>query len=104
MPPQTASTPVVRLDPALDTLISAEARLEIVKTCFGFTEGITWVQRGKSGYLLFSDMPANVIYKMITNGSAAKFVRRYTVQPDNMLTDTQSVNRSVDNPRASPTA
>jgi gluconolactonase len=53
---------VTRLDPALDALISADAKLELVKTGFGFTEGPVWVPRGDSGFLLFSDIPANVIY------------------------------------------
>lgn len=34
---------VVRLDPALDSLVSADAKLELVKDDFGFTEGIVWV-------------------------------------------------------------
>ena len=54
---------VVRMDPALDALVSPDAKLEVVKGGFGFTEGALWVQKGKSGYLLFSDIPANVIYK-----------------------------------------
>jgi gluconolactonase len=59
---QPSAAPVTRLDPALDTLISPNAKLELVKTGFGFTEGPVWVPRGDSGYLLFSDIPANVIY------------------------------------------
>jgi gluconolactonase len=60
---------VVRLDPALDRLVSADAKLELVKGGFGFTEGALWVPQGKSGYLLFSDIPANVIYKWSPEGS-----------------------------------
>jgi gluconolactonase len=56
------ASPIRRLDPALDALIAPGARLELVKTGFGFTEGPVWVPRGDSGYLLFSDIPANVIY------------------------------------------
>ena len=56
------ASPIRRLDPALDALIPPDARLELVKTGFGFTEGPVWVPRGDSGYLLFSDIPANVIY------------------------------------------
>ncbi|TMG92790.1 MAG: SMP-30/gluconolactonase/LRE family protein [Betaproteobacteria bacterium] len=41
---------VVRLDPALDALVSPDARLELVKGGFGFTEGIIWVEQGR--YLL----------------------------------------------------
>lgn len=35
--------PVVRLDPALDALVSADAKLSLVKSGFGFTEGALWV-------------------------------------------------------------
>ncbi|WP_220089870.1 hypothetical protein, partial [Pseudomonas aeruginosa] len=54
---------VVRLDPVLDELVSPNAQLQVVKDGFGFTEGLTWVQQGKTGYLLFSDIPANVVDK-----------------------------------------
>jgi gluconolactonase len=65
---QSADKSVVRLDPALDALVSPDAKLELVRGDFGFTEGVTWVPRGNSGYLLFSDIPANVIYKMSPDG------------------------------------
>src|ERR1700676_3483105 len=55
---------VVRLDPELDEVVSPNAELEVVKSGFGFTEGLTWVQLGKTGYLLFSDIPANVVDKL----------------------------------------
>jgi gluconolactonase len=62
---QTPSKPAVeRLDPALDALIDPNAKLELVKTGYGFTEGMVWVPEGNSGYLLLSDMPANIIYKL----------------------------------------
>jgi len=41
---------VVRLDPALDALVSRDARLQLVKGGFGFTEGLIWVEQGR--YLL----------------------------------------------------
>ena len=34
---------VVKLDPSLDALISPDAKLELVKNDFGFTEGVVWV-------------------------------------------------------------
>jgi gluconolactonase len=55
---------VVRLDAALDALVSPDAEIELVKGGFGFTEGPVWVQKGKSGHLLFTDIPGNVIYKL----------------------------------------
>src|SRR5262249_34875116 len=60
--------PVTKKDPALDALVSSDAKLEEISTGYGFTEGLVWVAKGKSGYLLLSDMPANVIYKLSTDG------------------------------------
>ncbi len=54
---------LVREDPALDKLISPNARLEQLANDFGFLEGPLWIQQGESGYLVVTDMPANVIYK-----------------------------------------
>jgi len=65
---------VVRLDPALDALVSADARVELVKDGFGFTEGPVWVQNGSEGYLLFTDMPGNVIWKLTPSGQASVYL------------------------------
>src|SRR6202158_6347574 len=65
---------VVGLDPALDSLVSADTKLDLVKNDFGFTEGIVWVDEGKSGYLLLSDMYANVIYKVTSEGKVSLYL------------------------------
>jgi gluconolactonase len=65
---------IVRLDPALDSLVSADSKLDLVKNDFGFTEGVVWVDEGKSGYLLLSDMYANVIYKVTTEGKVSLYL------------------------------
>jgi gluconolactonase len=66
---------VVRLDPAFDTLISPDAELQKIKGGFGFTEGITWVQRkGASGFVLFSDMWTNQIYKLTPEGQLSLYL------------------------------
>ena len=65
---------VVRLDPALDALVSADAKVELVKDGFGFTEGPVWVQNGSEGYLLFTDMPGNVIWKLTPAGQASVYL------------------------------
>src|SRR6266704_2916250 len=72
---------IVRLDPALDALVSPDAKLQLVKSGFGFTEGIIWVEQGR--YLLLSDIPANVIYKLTPKGEVYIYMHRsgYT-QPD----------------------
>lgn len=72
--PSSGDKTVVRLDAALDSLISPDAKLGVVKNGFGFTEGINWIQRGKEGYLLFSDIPANVIDKMTADGKVSLYL------------------------------
>jgi len=78
-PPQNG---VVRLDPALDALISANAKAELLKgDFFGATEGPVWVDdpsasSGQAGYLLFSDMAANVIYKWMPSGQLSVFLEK----------------------------
>src|SRR3984893_7841416 len=64
---------VVRLDPALDALVSPDAKVELVKGGFGFTEGPVWVQKGKEGYLLFPDIPGNVVWKLTADGEASVY-------------------------------
>ena len=64
---------VLRLDPALDALVSPDAKVELVKGGFGFTEGPVWVQKGKEGYLLFTDIPGNVVWKLTADGKASVY-------------------------------
>jgi gluconolactonase len=65
---------VLRLDPALDALVAADAKVELVKSGYGFTEGPVWVQKGKEGYLLFTDIPGNVIWKLTPDGKASVYL------------------------------
>ena len=70
--PQNA---VVRLDPSLDALIPASAKADLLKgDYFGATEGPVWVDEGRNGYLLFSDMAANTIYKWMPGGQLSVFL------------------------------
>ncbi len=60
--PRAASRDVERLTPALDPILSVDARLEVVKQdYFGAAEGPLWIRDGH--YLLFSDMAANRIFR-----------------------------------------
>jgi gluconolactonase len=70
---QNAGT-IIRLDPALDALVSPDAKIEKLKDGFGFLEGPVWVHTTKPGYLLFSDIPANVIDKWTPDGKVATFL------------------------------
>ena len=62
----TGVSGVDRKDAALDQLIDPSLKPELVVGGFGFTEGTLWVPTSKrAGYLLFSDIPANIIYKWL---------------------------------------
>jgi len=52
---------IVRLNPKIDEIIAVDAQWEKLAGDFGHPEGPVWVRRGQ--YLLFSDIPANRIYK-----------------------------------------
>jgi gluconolactonase len=76
---------VTTLDPALDAIVPANAKFEIlVEEYFGGSEGPVWMSEGPSGYgyLLFSDQPGNRIYKW--DGKLSVFLEPagYTGPPD----------------------
>ena len=52
---------VERIDPALDSIINADAVAEIIAEGFKWSEGTLWIE--KENMLLFSDVPNNIIYK-----------------------------------------
>lgn len=52
---------IERADPGLDELIAPDAKVEVLAEGFEWSEGPVWVPEG--GYLLFSDVPKNVIYR-----------------------------------------
>src|ERR1700733_13622134 len=55
---------VVKIDPSFDQLVSPDAKVEpVISDYFGRLEGPIWVRDGESGYLLFSDIGGNIIYK-----------------------------------------
>ncbi len=62
---------VVRLDPALDAIVPADARIEKLADGFQFLEGPVWVRQG--GYLLFSDPNANTIHSWSPEAGVAVF-------------------------------
>ena len=54
---------IVRLDPALEELLSPDAVVEKIADGFGFIEGPVWVGGADDGFLLFSDIPGNKVYQ-----------------------------------------
>lgn len=83
---------IIRLNPAVDEIIPADAKVKKLAGDFGFLEGPVWVRKG--GYLLFSDIPANVIRKWDPNTSAASVFLPYSgfTGTDDHLAGTQINN------------
>lgn len=92
---QTKPGAVEHLDPSAAQLIAPSAQLETLKNeFFGFLEGPVWVQEGTGGYLLFSDMPANCIYKW-QDGKLSVFLEKSGFTG----TDTSTAGLEVNNGR-----
>ena len=64
---------IVRLDAKLDEIVSADVKVEKLAGNLLFAEGPVWVRQG--GYLLFSDIPANVIHKWTPDGKISAAVK-----------------------------
>ena len=57
----SAQETIEKLDPALDAILSSDAKIETLCTGFDWVEGPVWDEKGKR--LLFSDVPRNTIYQ-----------------------------------------
>jgi gluconolactonase len=62
-------TKILRLDPALDAVVSPGTKIEKLAGGFLFTEGPIWVRDGS--YLLFSDPNNNLIYRWSENAGVS---------------------------------
>lgn len=64
---------VRRLSPEMDAIIAPGARVEVLAEGFDWAEGPVWVEAG--GYLLFTDVPQNVIWRWSETGGLSEFMR-----------------------------
>jgi gluconolactonase len=64
---------IERLDPALDRLIASDAKVEILAQGYDWSEGPVWVKNG--GFLLFSDVPQNVIVRWKEGEGAREWLK-----------------------------
>jgi len=64
---------VERVDPALDSIISKDAKIEIIADSFDWSEGPLWIDDKKM--LLFSDIPANTVYKWTEENGKEIFLK-----------------------------
>jgi gluconolactonase len=74
---QTATSKTIgsinRLDSRLNKIVPAEAALELLAEGFEWSEGPVWIPDG--GYLLFSDIPKNTVYKWKEGEGISVFLR-----------------------------
>ncbi len=64
---------IERLDPRFDELVPAGAKIEKLAEGFEWTEGPVWIPDGE--YVLFSDIPNNVIHKWKEGEGITTFLR-----------------------------
>lgn len=64
---------IARFDPALDNLLDKGTKIEVLGEGFIWSEGPVWVKNGE--YLLFSDVPANTIYRWKEGEKITEFLK-----------------------------
>ena len=91
--PEPKAFHVNRADPALDTIVAPDAKLELMAEGFGLNEGPVWVRDGKGGYLIVGGLLDNALYKITPEKEVSVFMEYagYTGdQIDNVGTQTRS--------------
>jgi gluconolactonase len=71
---------VKRLNPGLDAIIPPSATVEFLAEGFRWAEGPVWIAQGD--YLLFSDPPANIVYRWRKGEGAQPFLSPAGFQGD----------------------
>jgi gluconolactonase len=73
LPAPYAQGKIVRLDPRFDKLLATDARIEKLTEGHKWTEGPVWNK--KDGYLLYSDIPNNAIFKWQEGRGEVEFLK-----------------------------
>lgn len=69
---------IVRLDARFDQLVPKDARIEVLASGFTWSEGPVWVRESggrPGGYLLFSDVPQNTIFRWTEKDGVTPFLK-----------------------------
>ena len=64
---------ITSLDPRFDKLVAKDAQVETIARGFIWTEGVAWNKEGK--FLVFSDIPHNVVHKWQEGKGISEFVK-----------------------------
>ncbi|MDX2039726.1 MAG: SMP-30/gluconolactonase/LRE family protein [Acidobacteriota bacterium] len=70
--PAVPETKIVRVDPAFDKLVPADAKVEKLAEGYKWTEGPVWNK--KENYLLFTNIPGNEVVKWQEGKGASQFL------------------------------
>ena len=70
--PAVPETKIVRVDPAFDKLVPANAKVEKLAEGYKWTEGPVWNK--KENYLLFTNIPGNEVVKWQEGKGASRFL------------------------------
>jgi gluconolactonase len=73
-----------KLSPKLDELISSDAELRLLGDRYGLTEGPLWVDDAEGGYLLFTDLISNVIFKWTASEGDSVFLENAGYSGDDL--------------------
>jgi gluconolactonase len=73
MPQATKMGVIERLDPRIDRLVPADSAVEVLAEGFTWLEGPAWNKQ--EGYLLFSDIPKNAVYKWHPGNGVSLFMQ-----------------------------
>ena len=84
--PDHGAGAVLKVSDALDAIVPADYMIEKLAGDMGFTEGPVWV-KGDSPHLLFSDIPANRIYRWAEGDATASvfYDQMYKGEPRDAL-------------------
>ena len=72
---------IERIDPALDALIDADAKVEIIAEGFNWSEGPLWLESQHK--LIFSDVPENTIFQWTEAGGKEVYLKPSGYTGDN---------------------
>lgn len=64
---------IERLSPELDAIVAPDAKIEVLAEGYNWSEGPVWVADG--GYLLFSDVPENTVFKWKEGEGASVYLQ-----------------------------
>src|SRR5688572_2776398 len=80
---------VLRLDPALDAIVSPDAKIESLVSgdLFLANEGPVWMKEGAGGFLLFSDQASNKVWKITPDGKYSAYLENSGFSNFNQFTN-----------------